>query len=276
MPQCTQELHLPIPRCPVWTRAIPVASYSAGSGRHNSESAACSDDLEKAVLSTVKRRVFAVSVGLPIVDDPCRREKLATYRRAKLPAQREQMYKIYQFKITLKGTSPPIWRRVQVPGDFHLSGLHYIIQTSMGWENIHLFNFTVGDVRYDDSEESGDPSVKDASETSISDAFTRKGVKGVYIYDFGDGWKHEVLVESIMDPDPSIEYPICIDGKRRCPPEDCGGVSGYYRLLSILKDLTHEEYDDVVEWVGDDIDPERFDCEDVNRIMSSREGNSEG
>ena len=157
-----------------------------------------------------------------------------------------------------------------MPGDFDLLDLHEIIQGSMGWENCHLFNFEVRGLRYEDDAEAGDPSIKDAYDTSVSDAFPRKGVKGTYTYDFGDDWEHEVLVEGITDPEPGIKYPICVDGKRSCPPEDCGGVGGYYRLLDILKDPTHEEYEDMLEWVGDDWDPETFDCDYVNRRMPSR------
>lgn len=183
---------------------------------------------------------------------------------------RTQPPKIYQFKITLKHTSPPIWRRIQVPGNLDLIDLHDIIQVFMGWDNDHLFGFVVGGVRYEDNEETGDPSIKGVYETLISSAFTRKGVKGIYTYDFGDNWEHELLVEGIIDPEPGIKYPICIDGKCSCPPEDCGGVGGYYRLIDILKDPKHEEYSDMVEWVGDGIDPEKFDCDSANRRLKGK------
>ena len=178
--------------------------------------------------------------------------------------------KIYQLKITLKYSSPPIWRRIQVPGNLDIIDLHDIIQVFMGWDNDHLFSFLVGGVRYEDSEEISGPNIKDVSKTSISTAFTRKGAKGIYTYDFGDTWEHEVLVEGIIDPEPGIKYPICLEGKCSCPPEDCGGVGGYYQLLDILKDHTHEAYNEMVEWIGDDIDPDKFDCEEVNKRMPSR------
>ncbi len=189
---------------------------------------------------------------------------------AKDPARNAVVPKIYQLKITLKHTSPPIWRRIQVPGNLDLIDLHDIIQVFMGWDNDHLFSFVVGGVRYEDIEDNSDPSVKGVYETPISTAFTRKGAKGIYTYDLGDNWDHEVLVEGIVDPEPGIKYPICTEGKLACPPEDCGGVGGYYRLLGILKDPTHEEYNDMLEWVGDGFDPDRFDCEDVNQRLPSR------
>jgi hypothetical protein len=182
----------------------------------------------------------------------------------------KQPPKIYQLRITLKHTRPPIWRRIQVPGNLDLIDLHDIIQVFLGWDNSHLFGFVVGGVRYEDTEEISDPSIKGVYETPVSSAFTRKGVKGIYTYDFGDNWEHEVLVEAIIDPEPGIKYPICTDGKRSCPPEDCGGVGGYYRLLRILKDPTHEDYSDMVEWAGDDIDPDKFDCEYVNQRLPYR------
>lgn len=187
-----------------------------------------------------------------------------------MPAQKGRVPSIYQLKITLKHTEPPVWRRIQVPGNLDLIDLHDITQVFMGWDNDHLFEFVIGDVRYQDEHEDDNRGIKNAYNTRISSVFVRKGSKGAYIYDFGDYWEHEVLVEAISDPEPGVKYPLCVDGERACPPEDCGGVGGYYRLLEILKDPNHEEHDDMLEWVGHNIDPSKFDCEEANKRLPHR------
>ena len=84
-----------------------------------------------------------------------------------------------------------------------------------------------------------------------------------YSYDYGDDWYHTVLFEKSLDADPNTNYPICVNGKKACPPEDSGGLWGYYGKLEILKDLQHPDHDDVLEWMGDDFDPDEFDPEKV-------------
>lgn len=83
-----------------------------------------------------------------------------------------------------------------------------------------------------------------------------------YVYDFGDSWEHEIRLEKIL-PREKRKYPACIAGKRACPPEDCGGIWGYEEFLEIIKDPEHEEYEDMLDWVGGEFDPEHFDIEDV-------------
>jgi hypothetical protein len=56
--------------------------------------------------------------------------------------------RVYQLKVTLMETDPPIWRRLRVPGNTTLPRLDRIIQTAMGWTNSHLHTFTTGGVIY--------------------------------------------------------------------------------------------------------------------------------
>jgi len=79
----------------------------------------------------------------------------------------------------------------------------------------------------------------------------------------GDYWDHKIQLEKIIPREKGINYPICIKGKRACPPEDCGGVWGYEELLEIIKDPDHEEYEEMIEWVGEDFDPEYFNPQEV-------------
>ena len=90
----------------------------------------------------------------------------------------------------------------------------------------------------------------------------------IYEYDFGDSWEHEILIEKILAAELGRTYPICLDGRRSCPPEDCGGTCGYENLLEALGDLHHEDHTAMREWAGEDFDPEAFDVGQVNRMLS--------
>jgi hypothetical protein len=107
----------------------------------------------------------------------------------------------------------------------------------------------------------------DYKKIKISDLLKKEKDKIVYEYDFGDGWEHDVLLEKILPGDEKLKFPVCLEGKMACPPEDCGGVWGYSDLLEILKQPKHEEYDSYIEWLGGEFDPEHFDKEAVNRIL---------
>jgi hypothetical protein len=115
---------------------------------------------------------------------------------------------VYQLKVTLKGSKPPIWRRIQIPGDTNE-------------------------------------------------------------YDFGDSWLHEILVEKILPREPDARYPRCLTGKRACPPEDCGGIWGYADFLDAIRDPNHPEHEAMLEWIGDDFDPEAFDLQTVNQELGA-------
>ena len=94
----------------------------------------------------------------------------------------------------------------------------------------------------------------------ISEYFSLEHTKATYVYDFGDNWEHTVTLEKIVPRKKGRQYPVCLKGKRACPPEDCGGVWGYKDLLEIISDPDHEEYDEMMEWLDEDFDPEAFDA----------------
>jgi len=170
---------------------------------------------------------------------------------------------IYQLKITLKESRPPIWRRFQVRSDVTLAKLHRIIQEVMGWFDGHLHQFIVGRIYY------GVPDPDDLSETRderkvrLDQILSVPGRKIVYEYDFGDGWEHEIVLEKILSPDPKTRYPRCLDGARACPPEDCGGIYGYADFLEAIRNPEHEEHEEMLEWIGGEFDPEHFDAKGV-------------
>ncbi|HUV44440.1 MAG TPA: tetratricopeptide repeat protein [Dehalococcoidales bacterium] len=176
----------------------------------------------------------------------------------------------YQIKVTLKGSKPPIWRRLQVPGDISLHNLHLTVQVAMGWTNSHLYRFDI------EGEQYGEPHPKDklhglarrnSRTTKLSRVVPMGKSKFIYEYDFGDGWEHQIVVEKILPAQAGVSYLVCMTGRRACPPEDCGGVWGYARLLELFSDPTHEEYDEMREWLGGDFNPEEFDLEGTNDAL---------
>lgn len=179
---------------------------------------------------------------------------------AKPPAQ------VYQIKVTLNDTRPPIWRRVLVPGDTTLRKLHDILQIVMGWTDSHLHQFVIagayyGATEYDDE---GDLELLPEQRYRMSEVAPEPGARLVYEYDFGDSWDHTVVVEKIVPPEPGAYYPWCVAGKRACPPEDVGGVWGYEEFLKAIRDRRHPEHDEYLVWVGGQFDPEAFDLDQVN------------
>jgi len=178
------------------------------------------------------------------------------------------MTNIYQIKITLRHIRPPVWRRIQVPADIKLGKLHRILQAAMGWYDAHLHAFRVGHETYGvpDPDPLFDTEMQNERNVRL-DRIAAEGDQLIYEYDFGDGWEHELLIEQVLPAEKGRRYPLCLSGKRACPPEDCGGPPGYERMLEVLRDPKHEEYEEMREWIGDPFDPEVFDPEEVNRML---------
>jgi hypothetical protein len=178
---------------------------------------------------------------------------------------------LFQFKITLIGSNPPIWRRIQVK-DGTLDKLHEHIQTAMGWTNSHLHQFMVDGARYGDPDLLDDDfeefDAEDSTRTKISKVVpkTNRKFRFTYEYDFGDGWEHEIVLEGCPKPEPGTKYPICLEGERACPPEDVGGVWGYEEFLQALADPEHERHDEFSEWSGP-FAPEKFDPAEATKAM---------
>jgi hypothetical protein len=179
--------------------------------------------------------------------------------------------KIFQIQIALKGFKPKIWRRILIPSDLFLSDFHMIIQITMGWTNSHLHQFIKNRTFYSMRTQTDllmqELGNLDYKNIKVSDLLKKEKEKIVYEYDFGDSWEHNILLEKILPIDNDTKYPVCLTGKMSCPPEDCGGVWGYYNMLEVLKDPEHEEYETFVEWLGEDFDPKYFDINEVNNLL---------
>ncbi len=187
--------------------------------------------------------------------------------RSKSKSKKSSADKVYQLKVTLRGSKPPIWRRVLVPADASLLELHRIIQVAMGWDSTHLHQFVINEEYYSTPTEDDWEPVIDESKFRLADVVPAENSKFIYEYDFGDSWEHQILVEKILPADPNETYPRCIKGKRACPLEDVGGIWGYEEFLEALRDPNHPEHESYLEWVGGDFDPEYFDLEEVNKLL---------
>jgi hypothetical protein len=176
------------------------------------------------------------------------------------------MKEIIQIKITLQDSEPPVWRRLLLPSSITFFGLHHILQITMGWKNAHLFDFRVGDYTIGFVDSNAPEDLADANEVTVDTLLSKEGIKFHYNYDFGDDWQHLIEVEKISDPQPKQQYPTCIGGEMNCPPEDCGGIPGFENMLSILRDRTHPEFQDMYTWAGR-YNPKKFNLAKINREL---------
>lgn len=171
-------------------------------------------------------------------------------------------------KVGLVGAKPPIWRRIVVLETTTLAGLHAVIQAAMGWYDCHLYEFEVKGRTYTTMDADTPLEALDSEGVSLRDLrLRRRGSRFRYVYDFGDDWIHSVEVEAVNPVDPAATYPRCIAGRRACPPEDCGGVHGYARMLAITSEPSHPEHRELSEWMPERFDPNRFEVEEANQVL---------
>ncbi len=184
----------------------------------------------------------------------------------------EQAAAVHTVKVVLRGSSPPIWRRLQVPSAATLEDLHEDIQLAFGWDGYHGWDFRTGIARY------GDPRdefcAQSADAVTLGQVAPALGARFLYTYDFGDCWEHDILVEDVAPAEPGVAYPRCAAGHRAAPPEDCGGLWGYEDLLEVLADPARAEHGERLDWLGldsaDQFDPAAFEVEQVNQHLGVR------
>lgn len=184
---------------------------------------------------------------------------------ARARPKRGRSRSMYQLKVTLRGSRPPIWRRLEVHSDITLARLHDAIQDAMGWTDSHLHQFEY------EGEFFGPPSgddwrdIKNERRIRLGELLQHPKEQLEYVYDFGDDWRHRVVLEKVLPAPAGKKTPVprCTGGRRACPPEDCGGVPGYRHLLHVLANPRDPERSEMLEWVGGHFDPDAFEAPDV-------------
>jgi hypothetical protein len=174
---------------------------------------------------------------------------------------------IYQLKITLLEIEPAIWRRIQVPSTIPLCCLHDALQAVFGWTDSHLHQFEKDGKYWGVPEQDDyDTGLLDESRVPVSRVLRAEGDSMIYVYDFGDNWRHQVVLEKIVPADAPTK-PLCLAGERRSPPEDVGGPSGYQEFLEVIFEPGHEEFSHFRGWAGGKFHAEDFDLKAVNTIL---------
>ncbi len=227
----------------------------------------------KSVVLTAAGRTRAAELfrqhfGVDEDDDPAARRPIGRAGQSVRPAAIAG--KGYRLKITLGEIRPPIWRRILVP-DISFARLHEILQAVMGWRNYHLYLFEIDGVSYTDPESAAEMGMEVADEAALGSVLRPEGGRFRYLYDWGDRWEHDIVVEAVLPLGAEQVTPACLAGKRRCPPEDLGGDTRYDWFLEVLGDPRHEERVEVMRWMRvcnyRPFDPEAFDRDAVNKAL---------
>lgn len=171
--------------------------------------------------------------------------------------------KILRLHISLNGIKPSIWRRLEIPADLSLHGLHQCIQATFDWSNTHLYGFEVENLRFALPDPDGNLDSRKQPLWGLAEKVKFFG----YTYDFGDDWEHKIKIEDWAESDPTVIYPRCMAGANACPPEDCGGAPGYEELLAVLADPKHERHAEMKEWLGEAFDPKASDLARTNAAL---------
>ena len=196
---------------------------------------------------------------------------MPTAKRARPGAATSPASTVHTIKVTLAGSQPPIWRRLQIPSTVTLSTLHEVLQAIFGWQNYHMWMFENQLGCYGPPDP--DLEIRNAAAKRLDQVAPGAGDRLSYTYDFGDDWEHDIVVEAVTHPEPGIVYPRCLSGQRACPPEDCGGIWGYRDLIEVLADPWHEEHQERLDWLGldspDQFDPATFDPAQANAALAA-------
>ena len=152
---------------------------------------------------------------------------------------------VFQFKCTLLGTKPPVWRRLQVPESYTFYDLHVAVQDAMDWLDYHLHQFSVpGKEQKGDRDHIEcpwwDPWDMDddwliTTEVPIKDYLNNPSDRAIYRYDYGDSWEMSITLEKILPKTKNTTYPVCLEGRLAAPPEDCGSIPGYYQCIEAFE-----------------------------------------
>ncbi|MDR2140249.1 MAG: plasmid pRiA4b ORF-3 family protein [Deltaproteobacteria bacterium] len=200
------------------------------------------------------------------------------------PKAQSGLAPLYVFRIELKGITPKIWRDFYAPADTTLLEFHRLIADVMGWHGGHLFFFLIKGSQYYNPNldnaglgfaliEENDDDFQPLDKITLASLGLREGNKIQYVYDMGDNWEHVITVKDLNFVHDKLQQRIgCLGGARACPPEDCGSVPGYKKILKALADPNHKGFKEIIEWLDEDYDPEKFDLDELNGYLADDEG----
>lgn len=197
---------------------------------------------------------------------PAPTRNILCYMEVIVKKKNKESKSLYQIKVTLVGSKPPIWRKLIVKDNIRLDQLHAVLQIAMGWFNCHLHQYRVGSSYIGIPDPDFDFEITDERDVYLQDILSNVKDSFVYEYDFGDDWEHKIVLEKILPLD-SSQSPVVIKGKKACPPEDSGGIWGYYDILDAIQDPKHEDHEEMTDWVGADFDPDEFDMNLINKKL---------
>lgn len=163
------------------------------------------------------------------------------------------------FRVALQEIDPPIWRRVSVPDHYTLHQLHRILQLLFGWLDYHLYEFRIAERRFEAPDEEAEH--EDSTALDLRSLKLEVGARFEYIYDFGDDWVHEFILEEVfpVDGEDMDVFPRLLGGERAGPHEDSGGPGRYQEMVEALRNRRHPEHREFRAWLEPTYDPERFD-----------------
>jgi hypothetical protein len=175
--------------------------------------------------------------------------------------------RIARLRIQIDDVEPAIWRRVEVPLTSSLKAVHDVIQAAMLFEDYHLFQFEIGDRRYGYPDPEWGDEMRNARNARLGAILARGETRFTYTYDFGDDWRHSVVVEDVVAADPMLDYPRFIEGARRAPPEDVGGLPGFEEFLMVMADPADEEHETTRTWYGRSFDADDIDVTTITQRL---------
>lgn len=179
---------------------------------------------------------------------------------------------VFHLRVTLLGVEPAVWRLIRVPGDIHLGDFHLLLQELMPWEDRHDHRFLIGNEQFGARKRGQHATnMRDESRTTLQKAARLANGRFRYEYDFGDNWQHDIVIERESPWEKGSWVPVCLEGAYGCPPEDCGGPSGFTDLLEAASDPDHERHLEMQPWLSEraeePFDPERLDLALMNKVL---------
>lgn len=174
---------------------------------------------------------------------------------------------VCRVKVSLDDVRPPIWRRIEVRGETKLDRFSRVLLAAMGWSDTHLHVFLTTNGAYGPIDRRFPGDMRDERRLTLRQLLSHEIPAFGFVYDFGDGWFHRVVLEAVVPARAGVTYPRCLTGRRACPPEDAGGPRGYARMLAALADPRNPEHASFATWLGRPFDATRFDLAETNAAL---------